>query len=51
MAGLKIQNFTHQTSEQELISDALISDHKKQQLIPKAEILHFLTMIQSKQKL
>lgn len=31
----------HQTSEQELISDAYISDHKKQQLIPKAEILHF----------
>ena len=30
----------YQTAEQELISDAHISDHKRQQLIPKAEILH-----------
>lgn len=29
----------YQTAEQELISDAHVSDHKRQQLIPKAEIL------------
>lgn len=38
----------HQTAEQELISDAHISDHKKQ-LIPKAEILHISNHDQNNQ--
>ena len=39
----------HQTAEQELISDAHVSDHKKQQLIPKSEILHISNHDQNNQ--
>lgn len=48
---LENTNFYAQTWRQELISDALISDHKKQQLIPKAEIHIFLTHDTIKTKL
>lgn len=39
----------HQIAEQELISDAHVSDHKKQQLIPKSEILHISNHDQNRQ--